>query len=95
MEYVKFFVYHLWYLFCIAICTYCVSSYAKCNQDMYDRIYKQVTLQCLEDLHNMPSQEAYARKYTAVTQLRRLCNGQLSTYELKNPMNQLNQGRKK
>lgn len=95
MDYLKFFIYHLGYLLVIAVCTYCTNSLAQCNQQMYDKIYKQILLQCFEDLHNMPSQKAYDRKYFTVMQIRKLCNGQFSTYETKNPMSKFNQGRTK
>ncbi len=57
---------------------YLVLVVLACNQVAYDQLYKQMLLQAIETM-NIP------QKIEAVEFLRKLCRGQISTYERGKP----------
>ena len=54
-----------------------------CNQELYDKIYKQIILKATQyDLNDWEAEsKAMQEKHYAIDNLRELCNHQKSTYE--------------
>lgn len=54
-----------------------------CDQHLYDAIYKKITQEALEDYQKAQELERAAsmKKADNIESLKRLCNGQKSTYE--------------
>jgi hypothetical protein len=57
----------------------CILTILICNQIVYDKIYGDILQQTLDQ---KLTQKSINEKNNAIETLRKLCNGQLSSYEL-------------
>jgi len=52
-----------------------------CNQKIYDQIYDTIVQRALDEIRWEPEKKVFTERNDAIELLRKLCNGQKSTYE--------------